>query len=65
MIAKRNYTIEKELQDCLNGGHNLWAIGDVHGYAETLNQLINRLNLQSEDRVVLLGDMVDRGAKVK
>ncbi|MFY0675386.1 MAG: serine/threonine protein phosphatase [Bacteroidia bacterium] len=42
-----------------------WAIGDVHGYVNTLKTLVQKLNLQAEDRIVLLGDLVDRGPDVK
>jgi serine/threonine protein phosphatase 1 len=37
------------------------AIGDIHGHAEALAALIRRINLQSSDTLVLLGDYVDRG----
>ena len=53
--------IEAELQTTLDEGGNVWAIGDVHGYADTLVALLESLNLSSRDRVVLLGDLVDRG----
>ena len=61
MQAKRNQTVEEDLQNILNNGGNVWVIGDVHGYAETLISLLDRLNLDSLDRVVLLGDLIDRG----
>ena len=61
MQAKRNQTVEEDLQNILNNGGNVWVIGDVHGYAETLMSLLDRLNLDSLDRVVLLGDLIDRG----
>ena len=35
-------------------------MGDIHGHLGTLRALMHRLNLQEEDRVVLLGDMIDR-----
>jgi len=63
MRAKRNFEIEEELQSILNGGGNVWAIGDVHGHADTLKALVGKLNLGPLDRVVLLGDLVDRGPK--
>ena len=61
MNGRRNRKIEAELQTVLDQGGNVWAIGDVHGYAETLSSLIDSLNLSSRDRVVLLGDLIDRG----
>ena len=63
ILAKRDYSIENELQSILDNGANLWVIGDVHGYADTLQELLERLKLNSLDRVVLLGDMIDRGPK--
>ena len=63
MRGRRNRQIEAELQRTLDEGGNVWAIGDVHGYADTLLALLDSLNLSSRDRVVLLGDLVDRGPK--
>lgn len=63
MQARRNPEIENELQSCLDNGGNVWAIGDVHGHADTLEMLFEKLNLHTLDRVVLLGDLVDRGPK--
>ena len=39
----------------------LYAIGDVHGCARTLDALLARLALTPEDHVVFVGDYVDRG----
>ena len=61
--GRRNKSIEKELQTALDNGENVWAIGDVHGHADTLVALLNSLDLNTNDRVVLLGDLVDRGPK--
>lgn len=36
-------------------------IGDIHGCARALDVLVNQLKLQSHDRVIVLGDAVDRG----
>ena len=63
MQGRRNKEIEAELQSILNNGGNVWVIGDVHGHADTLAALLESLNLDSLDRVVLLGDLVDRGPK--
>ena len=63
MNGRRNKMIEAELQTTLDEGGNVWAIGDVHGYAGTLVALLESLNLSSRDRVVLLGDLVDRGPR--
>ena len=37
------------------------AIGDVHGCARELAELLEKLELRRHDRVVLLGDLVNRG----
>ena len=63
MQGRRNKEIEAELQSILNNGGNVWVIGDVHGHADTLAALLESLNLDSLDRVVLLGDLIDRGPK--
>lgn len=39
----------------------LYAIGDLHGCAATLDRLLGRLALTPQDRVVFIGDYVDRG----
>ena len=39
----------------------LYAIGDVHGCARTLDALLDRLALTPADTVVFVGDYVDRG----
>jgi hypothetical protein len=36
-------------------------IGDVHGCIDELKLLLNKLNYCPEDRVILLGDLIDRG----
>ena len=57
----RNRQLEKKLQDILDSGNKVWIIGDIHGYKETLESLIDNLNLGLEDIAICLGDMVDRG----
>lgn len=37
------------------------AIGDIHGCHEEFSTLLNRLALTADDRVILLGDLVNRG----
>lgn len=39
----------------------LYAVGDIHGELAKLVALLERLELQPEDRLVFLGDYVDRG----
>jgi diadenosine tetraphosphatase ApaH/serine/threonine PP2A family protein phosphatase len=37
-------------------------IGDIHGCIEEFNELLNKLNYNPiDDRVILLGDLIDRG----
>ena len=38
-----------------------WIVGDVHGCAAELNDLLERLALASGDRVILVGDLLDKG----
>ncbi len=59
--AIRDFYIENELQDCLDSGSKVWVVGDIHGHLNTFRALIHRMNLGTNDRVVLLGDMIDRG----
>jgi len=39
----------------------LYAVGDIHGERELLSELLAKLSLTAEDRLVFLGDYVDRG----
>ncbi len=39
----------------------LYAVGDIHGELGKLDRLLVKLELQPEDRLVFLGDYVDRG----
>ena len=45
--------------------NRLIAIGDIHGEVEKLNSLIDRLYLQKQDKVIFLGDYIDRGLNSK
>ena len=38
-----------------------YAIGDIHGGAQTLQALLQRLQLKHDDKLYLLGDYIDRG----
>ena len=38
-----------------------YVFSDVHGHAATLDRLLSRVSPASDDRVICLGDMVDRG----
>ncbi len=37
------------------------AIGDIHGHADVLRALLDAVELRPDDRVIALGDYVDRG----
>jgi serine/threonine protein phosphatase 1 len=39
----------------------LYAVGDIHGELSKLDALLEKLPLEREDRLVFLGDYVDRG----
>ncbi len=39
----------------------LYAIGDIHGELDKLDELLDLLPLQAGDRIVFLGDYIDRG----
>jgi serine/threonine protein phosphatase 1 len=41
------------------------AIGDIHGCAKTFFTLLEKLDLQDDDELVLLGDYIDRGPDSK
>lgn len=45
--------------------NRLIAIGDIHGEVGKLNSLIDKLDLQKQDRVIFLGDYIDRGKHSK
>ncbi|MFP8874728.1 MAG: metallophosphoesterase family protein [Myxococcota bacterium] len=40
----------------------LYAVGDIHGEQDRLEELIASLPLESDDELVFLGDYIDRGA---
>lgn len=42
-----------------------YAIGDIHGCAQTFRALLNKINLREGDELYLLGDYIDRGPDSK
>lgn len=42
-----------------------YAIGDIHGGAQTFKALLDRLDVHKNDRLYLLGDYIDRGPDSK
>ena len=57
----RHIELEQTLQQALDNGHRVWAVGDVHGFHETALELLSALDLRKGDHVVFLGDLIDRG----
>jgi serine/threonine protein phosphatase 1 len=44
----------------------IFAIGDIHGCFDAFRELVeNKLNLQRTDKLVLLGDYIDRGSQTR
>ena len=39
----------------------LYAIGDIHGERQALEELVKALPLRDDDRLIFMGDYVDRG----
>lgn len=44
---------------------SLYSISDIHGCYDEFCSLLNKLNLQKNDTLILMGDYVDRGPKSK
>ena len=59
--STRDPSLEADLQARVEDGHRVFVVGDIHGHLATFKALLHRLRLKPEDRVVCLGDMVDRG----
>ena len=57
----RDYGLEERLQISIEQEGDVWVIGDVHGYSDTLEQLVRKLGLSEGDAAVMLGDLIDRG----
>lgn len=49
----------------VNCGMPLLAIGDIHGCRKSLETLIHEVNPAAEDRIVFLGDYINRGPDSK
>ena len=62
-VEMRDIVLEENIQNAIDNGSNVWVIGDVHGYYNTLECLLKSLELKSDDVVVLLGDLIDRGPR--
>jgi len=53
--------LENILQNALGEAKQVWVIGDVHGCAIELENLLTKLDLKSGDHALLVGDLIDRG----
>ena len=40
-----------------------WVVGDVHGYYDEFMELIRHPEIGKDDRLILIGDIIDRGPK--
>ncbi|HCI29145.1 MAG TPA: metallophosphoesterase family protein [Fervidobacterium sp.] len=43
----------------------IWAIGDIHGCLKALEKLIDQISPTNDDKLIFLGDYVDRGPDSK
>lgn len=57
----RNRRLEETIQASLDAGNNVWVVGDVHGFYQSMSELCAKLHLNVGDWVVFLGDLIDRG----
>ncbi len=46
-------------------GSRLFAIGDIHGCDQALETLLDELEITSDDTVIVLGDLINRGMDSK
>lgn len=60
-LKNRDVSLEEKLQTALDHGHRVWVVGDVHGFEQTMQELVEQLHLTENDWVVFLGDLIDRG----
>jgi len=61
VAVERATGLEARLQNVLDKGGEVWAVGDVHGFSEHLKLLLKRIQPSPSTEVVLLGDLIDRG----
>ncbi len=57
-----NHALEQQIEKPTNGGRRL-AIADIHGCFYTLQALVKKIQLRSEDQLFILGDMINRGKR--
>lgn len=65
MHEHRDLALEAKIQQTLDMGNHVWVIGDVHGYFETLQELLKKLDYTDDDVVIFMGDLIDKGPNSK
>ena len=43
---------------------NVWVVGDIHGMYDKFMEFLNHSDVKPEDKIILIGDIIDRGNKV-
>jgi serine/threonine protein phosphatase 1 len=61
----RDLNVELQLQATLDAGNKVWVIGDIHGHRRVFSNLLNAIDPGPNDRIVILGDLIDRGPDSK
>ena len=53
------------MPDSLSESRRIIALGDIHGCLRPLKKLIKQIDPETDDQLVFLGDMIDRGEQSK
>ena len=61
MTNLRENELENRIEKTLENNHNVWVVGDIHGYHDSFVKLVSKLNLDDGDLVISIGDMIDGG----
>ena len=61
MTNLRENELENRIEKTLENNHNVWIVGDIHGYFDSFVKLISKLNLNDGDLLISIGDMIDGG----
>ena len=61
MTNLRENELENRVEKTLEKNHNVWVVGDIHGYYDSFVKLVSKLNLDDGDLVISIGDMIDGG----
>ena len=65
MNEHRDLALEARIQQTLDVGNHVWVVGDVHGYFETLQELLKKLDYTDDDVIIFMGDLIDKGPNSK